>query len=389
MSLPAVFDGSTDYTCAIQQAEDCLAESGGGILQLPPGKAIVSGLTKRSNTIWQGAGKGVTTLLLKPGTTTSAVVAGDCAYSLFGSNSLSGIVNWGIRDLTIDGNRTGGCTSDGLGTYGWIFDIDNVEIKSCNGTGWRNEYGQPGIEAHQNTQSHASKMLVWDNQVDGIYFCGPTDSTFYGLNVYWNLRNGIWLALRGTVKATDCHVWSDGLGGRQHIVGWRLDSAINTLTGCVSEGSSSIQTWIRSSENTLMSGETFYNQASPNTTFGIVLGDMAGQGGSAVSVMDNTIITRVDNCQGGAVVFNGDLGHNRIDVLGRNNGGGKGYSGAMGPGSRTRIDIAGAASNATLNFDPLALGVVGLQITGVGSGPLIAGPANGGGAGYRLLAAPN
>jgi hypothetical protein len=61
----------------------------------------------------------------------------------------------------------------------------------------------------------------------------------------------------------------------------------------------------------------------------------------------------------------------------------------MGPGSRTRIDIAGAASNATLNFDPLALGVVGLQITGVGSGPLIAGPANGGGAGYRLLAAPN
>lgn len=397
----ALGNGVADDTAAINAAETALNAAGGGTLMFPAGTFMVTGVTKRSNTIWSGTGIGATTIKLIAGTTADAVVAGLNAYTLFGTNVLTGIDNWGLRDLTIDGNRTGGCTSDGLGVFGWVFDINYVEIKSCNGRGWHNEYGTPGIEAHQDVQSQAANMLIWDNQTDGIYYGGPNDSAFYNLNVYWNLHYGIWLWGQGTVKATSCHCWSDGIGGRQSSVAWRLDSSINTLVACVGEGSTQYQCWIRSLSNTIVSGEWFYNQASPNTAFGISLGDGAGLGGGVVAVSDNTIITRVDNCQNGAIVFSDDLGHNRIDVLGANvTAASTGYTGTPGAASRIRISISNCTTNGTLNTEALALGITGLLTAGgglevlglggvSGGGAVVAGAANSGGAGFRLLAVPN
>jgi hypothetical protein len=395
----AVGDGIADDTAAINAAEAALSAAGGGVLVFPAGTYMNSGLTKRSGTIWQGTGIGSTTLKLIAGTTASAVVSGLNAYTLFGTNVLAGIDNWAIRDLTIDGNRTGGCTSDGLGVYGWVFDINCVEIKSCNGRGWHNEYGQPGVEAHQDVQSQAANMLVWDNQTDGIYYGGPNDSSFLNLNVYWNLRNGIWLWGLGTVKAVHCHVWSDGVGGRQHVVGWRVDSPINTLTACVGEGSSVTQLWLRSVSNTIISGEWFYNQVSPNAVEGIRLGDGAGSGGGVVSVQDNRIITRVDNCQAGAVIWSDDAGHNVIDIIGVNvTAASIGYSGVDGGGSKIRLSIQNCDTNGTLNVEglPMAInGLVtetgGLTILGLGSasGVVSLGAPNSGGAGFRQLLVPN
>lgn len=350
-----VFDGVTDDTAAIQASEDALSAAGGGILYFPPLPAVVTGLVKKSGTIWQGGGMGRTTLKLKAGTTTNAVVSGLNAYSLFGTDSRDGIVDFSIRDMTIDGNRTGGCTSDGLGIYGWVWDLNCVEIKSANGRGWRSEYGIPGVEKHSNVQSHASKMLVWDHQGTGVYYRGPNDSTFHGINSYWNLGYNFWLAGRGTIKGIDCHAWSDGIGGRQALMGFRLDSDENMLTGCVSEGSTGSQIWIRSNANTITSGASFYNQVSPNSVTGIRLGDAAGIGGSVVTATTNTIRQRIDNCQGSAIFFDSDGGYNNIDVIGWNNGGGTGYSGAIGPSSRVRMAISGATTNAMINRDNIPL----------------------------------
>ena len=392
-------DGVTDDTAAINALDASVSAAGGGRLHFPAGTYIVTGLIKRSDTIWTGDGMGVTVIKLKAGTTADAVVAGLDAYTLFGGNGLVGIVNWSIRDLTIDGNRTGGCTSDGLGVYGWVFDLNCVEIKSCNGRGWRNEYGQPGIEEHLHVQSQAANMLVWDNQTDGIYFCGPNDSLFTNLNVYWNLQYGIWLAGLGTIKAVACHVWSDGLGGRQNTVCWRLDSPLNLLIGCVGEGASVTQCWLRNVNNIIVDGLWFYNQASPNTVEGIRLGDAAGTGGSVQSTSGNTITGRVDNCQAGAIVYSSDNGLNRIDVTGTNvTTASTGFSGANGSGSRTRIHITNCTTNPVLNTEALALGVSGMLTAGggltiptlgSGGGLVVAGPADGGGVGFRLLVVPN
>lgn len=358
MSIPgALFDGITDDTVAIQAAIDAFGGIG-GVLEYPAGTAIVTGLVEKSGVQWRGKGMGVTTLKLKAGVSTNAVVSSLNAYSLYGTDSRDGIVDFSIRDLTIDGNRQSGCTSDGLGIYGWVWDLDCVEIKSANGRGWRSEYGTPGMEKHSNVQSHASKMLIWDHQGTGVYYRGPNDTTFRGINSYWNLGYGFWLAGRGTVKAADCHAWSDGLGGRQALMGWRLDSDENMLTSGVSEGATGSQIWIRSNANTIISGASFYNQASPNSVIGIRLGDAAGVGGSVVAVAANTIIQRVDNCQGAAVLFDNDAGFNNVDVVGWNNGGGTGFAGTIGPSSRIRIHIANATVNPTVNRDHIPLVIV-------------------------------
>lgn len=395
----AKLDGVTDDTAAINAAEVAANASGGAILQFPAGTAIVTGVTKLSNTIWQGCGMGVTILKLKDGVATNAVVAGKDAYTLFGTDTLNGIVNWGIRDMTIDANRQGGAVADCLGVYGWCHDLSGFELKNADGKGWHNEYGSPGAEEHFNVQSWARDGYIWNCDRGGLYYGGPNDSLFTGINIYWNLNTQVQVFGRGTSQFTNCHVWSDQEGGRQSSVGWRFDSPLNTLTSCVGEGSTSFQVWFRSGQNSLIGGEYFYNQNITNTVGGIVLGDSTGQGGGIVSVTGNRIITRVNNCNSGSVIFDLDGGGNYVDVIGNNASASSfGFFGTPGPGSRVRIQVIGAGTNGVQNTEalPYAISAMltasgGMQLTGLGSasGTVSLGDVDSAGTGFRLVRVPN
>lgn len=64
ISLPGRF--SDDLSPAIQQAIDTVAQSGGGVVRLPPGKmSITAGIQLRNNVIVTGSGESATTLVLK------------------------------------------------------------------------------------------------------------------------------------------------------------------------------------------------------------------------------------------------------------------------------------------------------------------------------------
>lgn len=90
----AVGDGLTDDTTAIQEAINEAHNVGRGVVYLPPGVYIVTGIQYRSNIIIKGAGIGATVVKLKDSTPNSSVF-----------NCTPEVTNICIRDLTIDGNR--------------------------------------------------------------------------------------------------------------------------------------------------------------------------------------------------------------------------------------------------------------------------------------------
>ena len=172
-------DGTTDDTATINAAELALNAAGGGSLYFPKGTYIVTGVTKRTGTIWQGDGIGVTNIKLKASTTVNAVIAGLNAYTLFGSGTFPGIENWKIRDLTVDGNKAGGGSSDCIGVYGWAWKISGIESMNCTGWGVRSEYPIAVDGSLPDHSDNASSWMTrsWSTTTIRVAFSGKARRT--------------------------------------------------------------------------------------------------------------------------------------------------------------------------------------------------------------------
>lgn len=94
----ARLDGVTDDTEAIRAAIAAASENGGGGVFVPPGVAVSDQISLPSNIVLYGAGKGVSTIKLKDGSTGSLIVNDD---------PVGGNYDITIRDLTLDGNKAG------------------------------------------------------------------------------------------------------------------------------------------------------------------------------------------------------------------------------------------------------------------------------------------
>lgn len=106
----AVGDGATNDTTAIQNALNAAASAGGGVVFFPRGVYMVDGVTFGSKVTLAGEGPGVSVIKARaniPG----AVVATTSWASTWGTGiSQGGQYMFTVRDLTIDGNRTGQTT---------------------------------------------------------------------------------------------------------------------------------------------------------------------------------------------------------------------------------------------------------------------------------------
>lgn len=343
-------DGVTDDTAAINAAE--LNASTGiapGILNFPTGTCIVTGVTKRTGTIWQGEGIGQTVIKLKASTTTNAVVAGLNAYTLFGTASFAGILNWGLRDLTIDGNRTNGGVSDCLGIFGYAFSIDRIESQNCTGWGIRSELPiavDGSLATHSdNASSWVTNSLIHDNNLGGVSWAGPQDSSLVGNYIYRNLVVGLKAINPGGygVKIVSNHFWGSNIAVRQAVTGVQLDTIGNTLSNNAIEGATGQQVWIRNNNNTIIGGRVFYQNSTPNAVTGIRIGDTGGGLTSAA----NNINTEITNTQASSVFFDNDGGLNNINVIAFNsNVGSSGYTGTPAVGNSV-LSIFASGSTTT------------------------------------------
>ena len=106
--------------------------------------------------------------------------------TLSGSTT-GGIGGWGIRDLTIDGNKSNQSgTSYGLRVYGYEFDLTNVSIRNCLTDGLYTEWGNFGGSSLADKAMEASYtgLKIHDCNGNGWHNRGPHDSRIYDLTIW-------------------------------------------------------------------------------------------------------------------------------------------------------------------------------------------------------------
>ena len=144
-----ITSGVTDAKAAMQAAIDAVAAAGGGVVRLSAKTYLISdSIILKSRVSLQGAGRGATVIKLANGVNKDVVTL-ENAYSLFGTNDSGGAIKWGLRDLTLDGNRLNQSPADpdtcnGLAYYGTDYLVENVDIINVKGHGIRSEWYQYG-----------------------------------------------------------------------------------------------------------------------------------------------------------------------------------------------------------------------------------------------------
>ncbi|WP_040262486.1 M10 family metallopeptidase C-terminal domain-containing protein [Pseudomonas massiliensis] len=185
-------NGITDDTQAIQRAIEAAAKAGGGQVYVPAGTYVVSAgdepgdgcLMLRDNVQLYGAGMGKTIIKVADGS--DSKITG-VIRSAYGEQNH----DFGISDLTIDGNRDN--TSGKIDGWfnGYIpgkaghdsnVTIDSVEIKNCSGY---------GFDPHEQTWNMVIKNSVaHGNGLDGFVADFLVNSSFVNNTSYDNDRHG-------------------------------------------------------------------------------------------------------------------------------------------------------------------------------------------------------
>ncbi|GAB3466160.1 M10 family metallopeptidase C-terminal domain-containing protein [Azotobacter salinestris] len=285
-------DGRTDDTDAIQAAINAAYKAGGGTVYLPAGEYRVSGgdeasdgaLMIKSNVYMAGAGMGQTVIKLVDGW----------------DQKLTGIIrsangeethNYGISDLTIDGNQdnTSG-EVDGFYT-GYIPEEDGADYNVTVERVEIREVSRYGFDPHEQTINLTIRdSVAHDNGKDGFVADFQIDSTFENNVSYNNGRHGFNvvtsshdIVLRNNVaygNGANGLVVQRGSEDRSFVYNVQIEGG--SYYGNGQEG-----VLIKMSNNVSLQGAEIYD----NGTAGVRV-----QGGVNVQILDNYIH---DNAQSG------------------------------------------------------------------------------------------
>ncbi|GAB3466175.1 glycosyl hydrolase family 28-related protein [Azotobacter salinestris] len=188
----ALGDGVNDDRVAIQAAIDAAYASGGGTVHLPPGEYRVSAagepgdgcLMLKDGVYLAGAGMGQTVIKLVDGSDQKITGMVRSAYGEETSN-------FGMRDLTLDGNRdnTGGKVDGWFNGYIPGQDgadrnvtLERVEVREMSGY---------GFDPHEQTINLVLRdSVAHDNGLDGFVADYLIDSVFENNVAYNNDRHG-------------------------------------------------------------------------------------------------------------------------------------------------------------------------------------------------------
>ncbi|MEL6374270.1 MAG: right-handed parallel beta-helix repeat-containing protein [Pseudomonadota bacterium] len=187
----AVADPSVDNRAAIQAAIDAAHEAGGGLVVLEAGvygvAANPGGLGAvhlKSNVFLQGAGMGETSLRIVDGST-------DKVTGIVRTLPHEATVNYGLADITLDGNRDN--TSGKVDAYysggrpgGTITDQDAwvLRVEAANASGY-------GFDPHERTERLTIKdSVAHHNGLDGFVADYLIDSNYENNLAYANDRHG-------------------------------------------------------------------------------------------------------------------------------------------------------------------------------------------------------
>ncbi len=366
----AVGDGVTDDAAAIQAAINAANTQGGGTVFVPYGTYLVgAAVTLKSNVYLEG--QGTTTIKLKTGTNTS-VLEGQSFSSLSGTNSGSGISNFGITGLIIDGNKSnnaspGSNSGHGIAFYGRDFYIEQVEIINCARQGLHSEYGD-GAVGTSPFNGNVHNLLINSTGEEGWYN-HVSDTHAANINVRSaglsanNTYDAIKLDTSGGIRGNNINVWTGGSDTNRPKYGLSIYADGVTITGMHLETAATYNLYINSNYCSIMSFFTYniigsanivvngnknhlQGSSTPGASSPSAVALILGETGQTPS--QNHIQLSASGHIGGVADFTNSAGYNTVNVLG-NQASGSVLLGTPLASDRPYIRISGLAGFATIH----------------------------------------
>ncbi len=215
-------DGSTDDAAAFNAAEAACSGANKQLLIPNTGKNYILGSASTLLSNCQVRGLGNPVLQAKAGSNIT-VMEGLNYQSLVGTDSgSSGISNFSVSDLTIDGNSAnntapGAKAGLGLAFVGRQFLIDHVTIQNTYRTGLWTEYASGASFGVSPYDGHVRSITIngtgehgWYNLVSDLHF-SDVDLRTTSLNAN-NSFCGLYLAPgKGSVRGNNLNIWSTGV----------------------------------------------------------------------------------------------------------------------------------------------------------------------------------
>lgn len=359
----AVCNGATTDSTAINNAISAASTAGGGIVIVPAGTCIASNLTLLSNVIVQGQGKGIT-IIKGPASDTHAIFITQNFATLKGSNTQAGPSLFGLRDMTIDGNKANRTTADNVDLYGFKFELSRLEIINAPAVGLYSEWATSAscLSTTVCMEAVVRDINVASNTSDGVDWNGPHDSMLIDVIPWLNGGKGISFGQTATFSAAgtwvvNLHSFANtGVGVVVQaipIFGNGVESESNSADGLDVTGTliaSNVQTFSNAGVGTSLSG-------NPSIVSGLQSFSNTGANGIGVSFTGNsnhvTGINVGSNAQEGILL---NSSGNIISGIASVNTGGAITYGASDNGNTvtlTNFQTTGSASSGTANSTDL------------------------------------
>lgn len=365
-----VSPGNADDTAKMQAAIDAVATAGGGAIILPAGTINVAGVVLKSNVYLRGQGRGQTVLKLKNSANVD-VLFGQNAYSLFGTLSASGVFDWGLSDLTIDGNRANNTSGNCLAVYGYRYTIENVVFQNCPEYGIRSEGGQP-ISASM--EANLRNILIDTTGKHGAYFNGPHDSNFDNFIVIDagqsanNSWDGVYFDTYMNARIRGFHGWHRSSVTNRVLAQFYDNAGASNFSLSHFEGAWTANLILAGQNTSLDSSNMYYAawnglnvviRGPGNTLKGTLMAPGAGQpdsigvtlGFGSDNASANLVDVNVWSNAAGAVDFTHSAGNNRVRVNGYQSTGPK-YVGVPAASDDVELMMPGGATGNDLRQKP-------------------------------------
>lgn len=320
----ATGDGVTDDSAAINSAIASVSSSGGGELLFPSGAyTICSTIVIKDMVICVGEGFERTTIKAA-NATSHDLIKTDSFDTLTGTNSTGGPRGFGLRNMSICGNRynrtgTGAC----LKIYGKDYELTNVEIYDSCGAGFYSEwctngnvpitpYGKDTMEAH------VTGLRTFRCATDGIVFNGPHDSIFRDILTFINGRYGAVFSegaayTAGGVMVDQLHSYGNASWGvkiQTIFYAGQIESEWNTAGGGIQVNGpggvvrgGTLSTW-----SNIGTGVEFNN---PGSTTSVISNNNTGNGVNLYSNNHQLSINSYSN-GGDGISYSGSCGNNTV-----------------------------------------------------------------------------
>lgn len=252
--------GATD-TAAIQAAIDAAPVR----IALKPGTFYVDGLTIKSATTIQGAGRDSTVIKLA-NSSNSDVIVSEGFSGLTGGTTQGGLTSFKLADLTVDGNRANNSSGWCLRVYARKYTIDNVSFTEGKSGGVWTQWGSGGT----NMDSHWSNFKIYNCEGNLLDHNGPHDSVFVNGVVFNDGTQtdvtGKLVYVRGQSSGSqfaNCHFWGN--------CAYAVDVINETyFANCQAEGATTANVRFQSNFSQWVGGHIF--GTTTGTELGIELG---------------------------------------------------------------------------------------------------------------------